>query len=87
MRTALDIGTPPDFRGRCCIDCGKPFGLGRDLDAPLANGGATEYNNLGDRCYTCHKAKTRRDRQAGLLGPNPPTGRSKAKKPPPPDSS
>ena len=89
LRTALDIGNPPGFKGRCCIDCGKPFGLERDHDNPLANGGATQLDNLGDRCYSCHKAKTERDRQAGLLGPNPPTGRpgrNRSNRPPAPPS-
>lgn len=81
LRTALDIGDPPGFKGRCCIDCGKPFGLERDHDNPLANGGATQLDNLGDRCYSCHKTKTARDRQAGLLGPNPPTGSTQPNRP------
>lgn len=72
LRTALDIGAPPTFPGRRCVDCGSPFGLERDHDNPIANGGPTAYGNLEDRCYSCHKAKTERDRQAGLLGPNPP---------------
>lgn len=88
LRTALDIGPPPKFPGRACIDCGRPFGLEHDHENPLANGGVTEYGNLEDRCWPCHQAKTARDREAGLLGPGPPTaGSNRRKSPAPPDGT
>ena len=78
LRAALDLGDPPDFTGKRCSDCGKRHRLQLDHVDPVANGGPTSYKNLQPRCYTDHQAKTERDRQAGLLGPNAP---------PPPNTS
>jgi hypothetical protein len=72
LRTALDLGPVPGFTGRECADCGSRWGLEYDHVNPVANQGPTEYANLQARCYKDHQIKTERDRQAGLLGPNPP---------------
>jgi hypothetical protein len=72
LRTALDLGTAPTFTGAQCADCGRRFALEYDHVNPVANHGPTAYANLTPRCWADHRAKTERDRQAGLLGPNPP---------------
>jgi len=61
LRTALELGDPPDFDGRACVDCGGQFRPQIDHDLALTNGGATEIANLKWRCPTCHRAKTERD--------------------------
>jgi hypothetical protein len=81
LKTALDLGPVPAFAGRACVDCGSRFGLEYDHVDPLANHGATEYSNLTARCYRDHQAKTERDRQAGLLGPNAPPAPVRARAP------
>ncbi|MGD0811898.1 MAG: HNH endonuclease signature motif containing protein, partial [Acidimicrobiales bacterium] len=53
-------------------DCGRRFGLEYDHINPVANNGETSLSNVRALCWQDHKAKTERDRQAGLLGPNPP---------------
>jgi hypothetical protein len=68
LRTALELGAPPGFEGKACVDCGRPFGLEMDHFDPVANGGLTAHDNLDWRCTPCHWAKTERDRAAGLLG-------------------
>ena len=72
LRTALDIGDPPDFTGKKCADCASRHGLQIDHVNPVANGGPTRLDNLQPRCWKDHQAKTERDRQAGLHGPHPP---------------
>jgi Domain of unknown function (DUF222) len=72
LRTALDLGPGPGFTGAECVDCGRRWGLQWDHINPVANRGITSFENIAGRCYIDHKAKTERDRQAGLLGPNPP---------------
>jgi hypothetical protein len=72
LRTALDLGPMPAFTGAQCTDCGSRLGLEYDHVNPVANKGETSYDNIKARCWEDHKAKTDRDRQAGLLGPNPP---------------
>ena len=75
LMTLLGIGDPPDFDGCVCVDCGARFAPEIDHVDPRANGGPTMFENLGPRCPPCHKAKTERDREAGLLGDrdgNPP---------------
>jgi 5-methylcytosine-specific restriction endonuclease McrA len=72
LRSALDLGPVPAFTGAQCADCGGRFGLEYDHINPVANNGETSYDNVEARCWEDHKAKTERDRQAGLLGPNPP---------------
>ena len=73
LRTALELGSPPDFDGVECIEegCGRRYGLEWDHVDPVANGGPTSFENLHPRCWPHHRAKTERDRQAGLLGPSP----------------
>jgi HNH endonuclease len=78
LRTALDLGPVPGFTGRQCADCGTRWGLQYDHVNPVANRGPTRYSNLEPRCWTCHHAKTERDRQAGLLGPK---ARARARSP------
>jgi hypothetical protein len=88
LRTALDLGPVPEFTGRTCVDCGSRWNLEYDHVNPVANDGLTEYDNLQPRCWADHQAKTERDRQAGFLGPNPPTFTTAATVgPDPPDSS
>jgi hypothetical protein len=70
LRTALELGHPPEFNGLICIDCGKTYGLERDHVDPVANGGLTAYDNLRGRCWDCHQKKTEADRRAGLLDGN-----------------
>jgi len=73
LRTALDLGSPPEFSGARCADCGRRFGLEYDHVNPVANQGPTSMANLEPRCWPDHRAKTERDREAGLLGPSPPS--------------
>jgi hypothetical protein len=68
LRTALQLGAPPDLDGVRCVDgCGRRYGLEWDHDDPRANGGPTSLRNLKPRCKPDHWAKTERDRKAGLL--------------------
>ena len=69
LRTALDLGVPPHFEGRRCVEegCGRRYGLEYDHVNPLANGGQTCLANLAARCWPHHRAKTDRDRAAGRL--------------------
>jgi hypothetical protein len=69
IRTALALGEPPGFAGAVCADCGKRHSLEYDHIDPVANNGPTSLDNLQPRCYSDHKAKTERDRKAGLLNP------------------
>ena len=73
LRTALELGPPPAFDGVECTEagCGRRYGLEWDHVDPVANGGLTSFENLRARCWPHHRAKTERDRQAGLLGPGP----------------
>jgi hypothetical protein len=79
LRTALELGAPPDFDGVTCSEagCDRRHGLEWDHVDPKANWGPTSYDNLQPRCWPHHQEKTERDRQAGLLrvpgqGPDPP---------------
>jgi hypothetical protein len=69
LRTALELGAPPRFEGVVCVEaeCGRRLGLEWDHVDPVANGGVTHLDNLEPRCRPCHRAKTERDRVAGLL--------------------
>ncbi len=73
LRTALGLGDPPLFAGAVCSEegCDRRYHLQLDQIDPVANGGPTSYRNLGPLCGPGHKEKTRRDREAGLLGPPP----------------
>jgi len=74
LRTALELGEPPGFEGAVCAEpnCGRRYGLEWDHVDPLAHRGPTSYDNLVARCKPHHWQKTERDRQAGLLTPEPP---------------
>jgi hypothetical protein len=71
IRTALGLGHPPLFEGVVCVDdgCDRRHYLQWDHVNPVANRGPTSYDNLVPRCGPHHRAKTQRDREAGLLGP------------------
>jgi hypothetical protein len=69
LETALRLGAPPDFDGVTCSEpeCDRRYGLEWDHVDPLANGGPTQFANLKAKCKPHHRAKTERDRAAGLL--------------------
>jgi hypothetical protein len=69
LRTALDLGGPPDFDGRVCAasGCDRRFHVQDDHIDPVANGGLTSYVNYQPLCPPDHRIKTERDRKAGLL--------------------
>jgi hypothetical protein len=68
IRTALELGEPPDFDGVVCCEpgCGRRFGLEFDHVDPRANHGETSLENLAPRCRPHHRDKSERDRQRGL---------------------
>jgi hypothetical protein len=70
LRTALELGAPPDFSGVSCVEanCDRRHHLDWDHLNPVANRGPTSYDNLEPRCWPHHREKTERDRAAGLLG-------------------
>lgn len=72
VAVALELGKPPGFDGVVCVDCGNRFGTEFDHVEPHAAGGASSNANLNPRCWSCHQAKTRRDRLAGKLRPPDP---------------
>ena len=69
LRTALDLGGPPDFDGRVCAasGCDRRFHVQDDHIDPVANGGPTSYLNYQPLCPPHHRSKTEQDRKAGLL--------------------
>jgi hypothetical protein len=69
LRTALELGAPPEFEGLVCSEpnCDRRYHLERDHKDPVANGGPTAFANIEPLCYPHHQAKTERDRRAGLL--------------------
>src|ERR671918_770235 len=75
VQRALEIGTPPDFDGIKCVDCGNRFRNERDHVEPRNSGGPSSNGNLEWRCDPCHEQKTKRDRLAGKLTPPPPDDR------------
>ena len=66
LRTALELGGPPDFDGVACSVCGNRFKLEWDHVEPIAAGGVTSYANEDAKCWRCHDEKSRREREAGL---------------------
>jgi Domain of unknown function DUF222./HNH endonuclease. len=74
VRTALELGVPPDFDGVTCAaaGCDRRYHTEWDHKDPKANWGPTAFDNFQALCYPHHQEKTARDRQAGLLGRNPP---------------
>ena len=70
LRTALELGPPPDFDGALCTapHCDRQFHLQRDHIDPIANGGLTTLVNFQPLCFVHHQIKTDPDRKAGRLG-------------------
>lgn len=66
---ALELGDPPTFDGIRCADCGNRFGTQIDHVEPHCAYGPASADNLEPRCWSCHQAKTARDRKAGKLRP------------------
>jgi 5-methylcytosine-specific restriction endonuclease McrA len=66
---ALELGDPPDFDGVKCVDCGNRFKTEFDHVEPHVALGPCSTANLKPRCWSCHTAKTERDRRAGKLRP------------------
>lgn len=66
---ALELGEPPDFDGIACVDCGNRFRTEFDHVEPRARGGPASHSNLKPRCWSCHRAKTERDRRSRRLRP------------------
>ena len=73
LRTALELGAPPDFNGQVCAapGCDRTHHLQDDHIDPVANGGLTSYLNNQRLCLPDHRIKTERDRKAGLLRKRP----------------
>lgn len=69
---ALELGHPPKFDGVKCTDCGKRFRTENDHLVPHCAGGPASCDNLEPRCWSCHRAKTEKDRRAGKLTPRAP---------------
>jgi hypothetical protein len=76
LRTALELGAPPDFNGNVCAapGCDRCYHLQNDHIDPVANGGLTSYVNNQPLCPPDHRIKTERDRKAGLLRRKKPRG-------------
>lgn len=74
LRTALELGRPPDFDGvKCSVPgCERRYGLEWDHIDPVANKGPTSYQNLQALCGPHHWEKTERDRKAGRHGARAP---------------
>ncbi|HEX2258725.1 MAG TPA: HNH endonuclease signature motif containing protein [Actinomycetota bacterium] len=69
---ALELGEPPSFDGVSCVDCGNRFRNEFDHVKPRFIQGATSKPNLKPRCWSCHQAKTKRDRNAVRATPPEP---------------
>ena len=76
LRTALDLGAPPDFNGTVCAapGCDRRYHLQDDHIDLVANGGMTTYTNRQALCPPDHRLKTEQDRKAGLLRGDRPRG-------------
>ncbi|MGH9038143.1 MAG: DUF222 domain-containing protein [Acidimicrobiia bacterium] len=74
VRTALELGAPPDFDGVTCAaaGCDRRYHTEWDHKDPKANWGPTAFDNFQALCYPHHQDKTARDRNAGLLSPREP---------------
>jgi hypothetical protein len=55
LRTALELGTCPEFNGISCSEagCDRRYHLEWDHVNPRANRGSTSYENLKPRCWLC----------------------------------
>jgi 5-methylcytosine-specific restriction endonuclease McrA len=71
---ALELGDPPEFDGVKCVDCGNRFRTEFDHVEPHVALGPCSTANLKPRCWSCHTAKTERDRRAGKLRAPPRAG-------------
>ena len=69
VAVALELGDPPDFDGVTCVDCGNRFRTELDHLEPHVARGGTSNGNLKPKCWSCHQAKTARDRRNGKLKP------------------
>ena len=63
IKLALKLGSPPEFDGPRCVDCGNLYRLEHDHERPYSEHGPTSLANLPSRCHPCHVAKTARDRK------------------------
>ena len=72
VAVALELGEPPSFDGVACVDCGNRFRTEFDHVEPRASLGPSSNGNIYPRCWSCHRAKTKRDRKAGKLTPPEP---------------
>jgi hypothetical protein len=72
MRTALELGEPPQFDGVLCVDWGNRLGPKFDHVEPLVALGPSSTGNLKPRCFGRHQAKIERDRRTGKLKPPEP---------------
>lgn len=79
LRTALELGEPPDFDGIRCSGCGKRFRLQWDHVDPVCAGGLTTYDNQDPKCWDCHTRKSAAERAAGVYdrAPSPAIGRGR----------
>jgi hypothetical protein len=70
LRTALELGPPPEFAGAGCseVGCERRYGLEWDHVVPVAGGGPTSADNLEPKCKLHHWDKTKRDRASGWRG-------------------
>jgi hypothetical protein len=66
LRTALELGDPPEFDGVRCSVCGDRFRLEWDHVEPVCAGGVTSFSNEDAKCWRCHQEKSHREREAGL---------------------
>lgn len=64
VQVALELGRPPEFNGVSCVDCGNRFRTEFDHVQARNARGPTSEPNLRPRCWPCHQAKTKRDREA-----------------------
>jgi hypothetical protein len=72
VAVALELGSPPSFDGVSCVDCGNRFRTEFDHVQPHGAKGPASNGNLKPRCWSCHQAKTQRDRKAGKFKPPEP---------------
>ena len=72
VAVALELGAPPSFDGVSCVDCGNRFRTEFDHVQPHGAKGPASNGNLKPRCWSCHQAKTQRDRKTGKLKPPEP---------------
>jgi hypothetical protein len=81
LRTALELGGPPDFDGIACSECGNRFRLQWDHVTPVCAGGVTSFENDDPKCWVCHARKSDAERAAGVYGrgrpPDPPDRRTR----------